>query len=125
MNADLGAMVRMISVKARNYKRERNSKNLERVILFLQGRDIHWKLNGHQQSPEETPVQHRKIFFIIKAPAARCLAKPRTTSTQAKRGLSVSGIHLKKLASSSFCIWYAWLQLEGVRVLQLGNKLPA
>ena len=74
-------MVRMVSVKTRNYKRERNSKNLERVILFLQGRDMHWKLYGHQQSLEETPVQHRKIFFVIKAPAARCLAKPRTTST--------------------------------------------
>ena len=85
-----GAMVRMISVKTRDYKRERNSKNLERVILFLQGRDMHWKLYEHQQSLEETPVQHRKIFFVIKAPAARCLAKPRTTSTQAKRGLSVS-----------------------------------
>lgn len=70
-SVDLGAMVRMISVKTRNYKRERNSKNLERVILFLQGRDMHWKLNGHQKSLEETPVQHQKIFFIIKAPAAR------------------------------------------------------
>lgn len=56
----------MISVKTRNYKRERNSKNLERVILFLQGRDMHWKLNGHQKSLEETPVQHQKIVFIIK-----------------------------------------------------------
>lgn len=39
-SADLGATVRMISEKLGNYKREKGSKNLEKVILFLQGRDM-------------------------------------------------------------------------------------
>lgn len=39
-SADLGAVARMISIKPRNFKTEGVSKNLEKIILFLQMRDM-------------------------------------------------------------------------------------
>lgn len=65
-SADVGAMERMISVKPRNYERERESKNLESHFIPARERhalEIKW---APRNLLRRLPTQHQKMFFIIK-----------------------------------------------------------
>lgn len=89
--ADLGAMNRRASVKPRNYKGERVSKNLEKVILFLQRKNVDQKLNGHQQISNSA----QEDVLII---TARCETPGQTQTRRSRVGSRGWVLKLLRLA---------------------------